>query len=178
MTRLLEYFDDWCTLHSLTYWIDFGVLLGARRHGSFVPWDYYVDVGMPVDDFARMVEQGEHIGCDGEFRFGWACPGLYRVRYRGVSLDVLEYEIRGELCCPTIPIRDRESASGGNPNYADHPVIDVFPLTQLAISGRLYPAPRHPDACLERLYGAWERYPRVRLFFLVLHHPLKARSML
>ena len=52
-TVLLAIFDKICRKHNLTYWLDFGTLLGAIRHGGFIPWDDDVDVLMPRDAFDR-----------------------------------------------------------------------------------------------------------------------------
>lgn len=56
MFRLLRIFDDICERHGLRYWLDAGTLLGAARHGGFIPWDDDVDVMMPVDDYRRFLE--------------------------------------------------------------------------------------------------------------------------
>lgn len=48
--KLLGEFDALCKEHGLTYWIDFGTLLGAFRHGGFIPWDDDVDLGMMRSD--------------------------------------------------------------------------------------------------------------------------------
>lgn len=58
MLRLLKIFDDVCARHGLSYWLDAGTLLGAARHGGFIPWDDDVDVMMPVDDYRRFLEIG------------------------------------------------------------------------------------------------------------------------
>ena len=36
---LLHEFDQVCRKHGLKYFIDGGTLLGAIRHGGFIPWD-------------------------------------------------------------------------------------------------------------------------------------------
>lgn len=51
--ELLSFFDKICEKHDLAYWIDYGTLLGAQRHGTFIPWDDDLDVGMMAKDFIQ-----------------------------------------------------------------------------------------------------------------------------
>lgn len=53
MVDILIEFDRVCHDNGLTYWIDYGTLLGAVRHGGFIPWDDDIDVSMPSSDFQR-----------------------------------------------------------------------------------------------------------------------------
>lgn len=50
---LLAIFDKFCKKHHLSYWLDYGTLLGARRHGGFIPWDDDMDVAMPREDYQK-----------------------------------------------------------------------------------------------------------------------------
>jgi len=54
-TELLAIFDAVCRKHGLTYWLDYGTLLGAVRHSGFVPWDDDMDVAMPREDYNKVL---------------------------------------------------------------------------------------------------------------------------
>ncbi len=51
--ELLRLFHEACQKYQLTYWLDWGTLLGAVRHNGFIPWDDDLDVGMPREDFDK-----------------------------------------------------------------------------------------------------------------------------
>lgn len=53
--ELLEEFDAMCASHGLRYDLAGGSLLGAVRHGGFIPWDNDIDVCMPRPDYERML---------------------------------------------------------------------------------------------------------------------------
>lgn len=53
---LLAAFDAVCEEFELRYIATHGTLLGAVRHGGFVPWDDDLDVAMPRADYDRLVE--------------------------------------------------------------------------------------------------------------------------
>ena len=53
--KLMEIVDKLCCENDIQYWIDFGNLLGAVRHGGFIPWDDDVDFGMMRDDYEKFI---------------------------------------------------------------------------------------------------------------------------
>jgi lipopolysaccharide cholinephosphotransferase len=50
---MLVDFDAVCAELNVPYWLDSGTLLGAVRHGGFIPWDDDVDVCMFRSDLER-----------------------------------------------------------------------------------------------------------------------------
>ena len=52
--ELLLELDKICKENGLTYLLAYGSLLGAVRHGGFIPWDDDVDVIMPMSDIDKL----------------------------------------------------------------------------------------------------------------------------
>ena len=51
LLEILKAIDKVCRRHHLTYYLLAGTMLGAVRHGGFIPWDDDADVGMPRQDY-------------------------------------------------------------------------------------------------------------------------------
>lgn len=51
----LVFFDEYCRKHGLTYYLCGGCLIGAVRHGGFIPWDDDTDVLMSRPDYERFL---------------------------------------------------------------------------------------------------------------------------
>ena len=57
LLAILEAFDRMCRRHGLRYYLEFGTLLGAMRHGGFIPWDDDLDIMMPRPDYEKLIRQ-------------------------------------------------------------------------------------------------------------------------
>ena len=51
---LMVQFDAVCREHNIRYTIDSGTLLGAVRHGGFIPWDNDIDVAMLRSEYEKL----------------------------------------------------------------------------------------------------------------------------
>lgn len=63
--RILKDIDRVCRELGVTYFLDSGSVLGAFRHGGFIPWDDDVDLGMPRADYDRFVAEAPKLLGDG-----------------------------------------------------------------------------------------------------------------
>ena len=54
--RILMEVEDICARHDIKWFADFGTLLGAVRHGGYVPWDDDLDISMFRDDWIHFFE--------------------------------------------------------------------------------------------------------------------------
>ena len=109
---LLLQFDRVCKKYGLKYFLIGGSLLGAIRHGGFIPWDDDIDVGMLREDYDRFIELNDEFKnqyflqtpyTDPEYAYSYAklrntnttCINkmfMYQNYKMGIFIDIFPYE--------------------------------------------------------------------------------------
>ena len=108
--QLLEEFDRVCKKHNLTWYADYGTLLGAARHQGFIPWDDDIDVTMFRDDYMKLLAVASE-----EFTE----PYFFQTAYNDVLLSAFS------------KLRDSRTTAIEFPNIKNMNqgiFIDIFPL--------------------------------------------------
>lgn len=102
--------DRICRKHAIAYWAAYGTLLGAARHGGFIPWYDKLDLCMMRPEFNRFSKVMEK-----EFR---QSGGLCEVRLSNFSRLVISHS-QTTLLMPSDLI-NKQGVKGL--------IIDIFPL--------------------------------------------------
>ncbi len=53
---MLEKIIGVCERHNIHWFIDYGTIIGAKRHGGFIPWDDDIDISMLQDDYLEFLK--------------------------------------------------------------------------------------------------------------------------
>lgn len=56
LLEVMKIFHSVCVKNKLKYYMVNGTILGAVRHKGFIPWDDDMDIGMPREDYEKLLE--------------------------------------------------------------------------------------------------------------------------
>ena len=57
---ILDVVDAFCRENNINYWLDSGTLLGAIRHGGYIPWDDDIDLNIPRKYITQLIHAIEN----------------------------------------------------------------------------------------------------------------------
>lgn len=117
--EILKDIDQACRKMGIKYWLDGGTLLGAVRHGGFIPWDDDIDIAMDVKDLKRFVKEG--------------------LAFLPSNLMIQSHETNPQVRAQNVKVRDLNSLYIENvdnfiDDYEKGIYVDIFPFD------------RHPNA--------------------------------
>lgn len=95
--EMLTEFDRICRKYEIEYFIIAGTLLGAVRHGGFIPWDDDVDVAMKREEYERFCKIcGKELSSKGIFLQNYHTDSAYRWGYAKLRKKNTEYIRKGQ----------------------------------------------------------------------------------
>ncbi len=145
--EILDYVDGFCRLHCINYTLSGGTLLGAVRHGGYIPWDDDIDIQMTRKDYKSFItswtEENNH------------------------PFDLMSLDTRSDYLFPFSKVCDRNSVLyvGGVPTTGVF--IDIFPVDD--VSGPFDFFIRHGIVkFMYRLIDHYHRHDWINIFSNVL----------
>ena len=114
MLDILIEVDKICQKHNIKYWIEGGTLLGAVRHGGFIPWDDDLDIAVMHDEYKKMLEVLE--------------------KELPENMKVHTFKTDRTFCSFFAKVRDLNSeiVEYGYPEYKFNGIyIDIFPMRKI-----------------------------------------------
>lgn len=110
---ILSALDEFCRSNNIQYTIIDGTLLGAVRHGGYIPWDDDIDVAMERKNYDLFIQ---------------LFPSLYEGKYKLASLECDKQWDRAYGCM----YDDRTKlVYRNNSSVATGILIDIFPIDEV-----------------------------------------------
>ncbi|HSX26434.1 MAG TPA: LicD family protein [Chlamydiales bacterium] len=173
----------------IPHWLDFGSLLGAYRHGSMIPWDPDVDIGMLSVDHENVRRILQTLDPKKYALQNWSCarePGLFLrvlIKEENSYLDLYHYKIEPgnetliyKYSWADSPWVWKDTKEREIVQQIPIPLDDFFPLKKVQFGNRLVSSPAHLDSALHQMYGGridpckiWN--PAVQQYEKVADHP-------
>lgn len=110
--EILKEFVGVCEKLNLKYYIIGGTLLGAVRHGGFIPWDDDIDIGMPRKDYEVFIKEAQELLPAHYFIQNlYTEPGFVQnfTKLRNsnttcIEIDVRRWKINHGICIDVFPL--------------------------------------------------------------------------
>lgn len=136
--------------HQISYWIDGGTLIGAVRHGGFIPWDYDADIEVYEESSDKIWALERAFA-----RFGLKLLrtyfGFQILKKRGFCDAVDIFLMKRDPKSGTIVLSDERSRKNWPENYWKTEELDE--LVRVPFGPLELTAPAHPMRYLKTQYG-------------------------
>ena len=132
---LLHQLDEICKKHGLCYCAGAGTMLGAVRHGGFIPWDDDIDLYMPRKDYDRLIELSHEFADPYFLQVSQTEPNMARsfAKLRNAhTTGANGFEARDHICLGIF--------------------IDIMPLDGISPDARLNARQRRRDRFIKRMF--------------------------
>lgn len=143
-----------CEKYNIEYWVDFGTLLGAKRHGGFIPWDDDLDVSMLHSDVLRFKECWEKEP-EGKYKFlfwkGEQCRLIFSEN-NASFIDIYAYDDLGDR----IKYKQKINIVATRRSV---PKYVIYPLSKITFEGTEVSCPNDVESYLQVRYGNWHCLP-------------------
>jgi len=150
----LEIFKEFirlCDIAKIDYWLDFGSLIGAVRHGKIIPWDDDIDVSILLPDLDKFAEVAKkHINEGFDFKYS---EEISQIRYKDVAFDIFTYKDNSDR------IKSCYYSSMNPHCNRSIPKEIVFPVTKVMFAGIEASVPKDYDKYLRFQFGNYEKFP-------------------
>ena len=113
MLEILQTVHRICEENNITYFLDAGTLLGAIRHGGFIPWDDDADIAMPRKDYEKFLKIAPKYLPDDLFLQTRETDPAYKITYAKIRKQ------------NTLLIQKNET---GHESFQHGIFIDIFPF--------------------------------------------------
>ena len=141
LLAMLQTIDERLTAAGVPYWVNSGTLIGAVRHGGFIPHDDDLDIELLESDLPRAVDALGSVGRS--FR----SAGMWKE-----NVPVGRFYFWGDgSCTRSVDVFLRSEPLQPIDEFPSH--SETFPLQRLPFHNITVLAPRDPNPALTRHYG-------------------------